>query len=69
MLAWREGKGVGARARAAGWGWERGRRIPTFAARCIFNTFAHSATAAPELSITFSIDWETALVLHAVRSR
>jgi hypothetical protein len=32
-------------------------RSPTPAARDILRTLMHSATAAPELSITFSMDW------------
>jgi len=32
--------------------------VPTLAARFILRTLMHSATAAPELSMTFSMDWK-----------
>jgi len=44
-------------------GWVSGRmvvvvsNVPTLAARFIFKTLMHSATAAPELSMTLSMDW------------
>ena len=31
--------------------------VPTLAARFIFRTLLHSATAASELSMTLSMDW------------
>jgi hypothetical protein len=34
-----------------------GDNIPTLAARFILRTLMHSATAAPELSMTLSMDW------------
>jgi hypothetical protein len=37
-------------------GWD-GLDVPTLAARFIFRTLMHSATAAPELSMTLSMDW------------
>jgi hypothetical protein len=40
------------------WWWKvRCLDVPTLAARFIFRTLMHSATAAPELSMTLSMDW------------
>jgi len=43
-----------------GWLGGGGEDVPTLAARFIFSTLMHSATAAPELSMTLSMDWRQA---------
>lgn len=40
--------------------------VPTRAAVFLFRTLMHSATAAPELSMTFSMDWRMKVLARPV---